>query len=82
MEAAPFTPNRTGRVLSTIYKGPRGHGSTEVKYHVSFSGVVPTAEVAQEFQAKIGYHPAGYGFHDFRIMPDGTCRWSRFDNCD
>jgi hypothetical protein len=40
-----------------------------------------TKEEAIEIQSNAGYHPAGYGFYNFKHI-DGNTKWYCFKSCD
>ena len=63
-----------------------GNGVTN-SIHFTYHGVISEGE-AMNLQEEYGYHPAGYGFYNFRVVTldpneiDGVTSWECQRSCD
>jgi hypothetical protein len=68
------------------HNGPRGRSRSGDIYYEMITSEMPDIDLAGEEQQKLGYHPAGYGFHSFACNKrlDGTfiATWKSSDNCE
>ena len=76
--------SRAANTLSIAFDNGNGVGSSiEFTYH----GVITEGE-AMNLQEDYGYHPAGYGFYNFRVVTldpyeiEGVTTWECQRSCD